>query len=240
VQSAQVQLKVDLKELRGPYRYPITVADGKGTASGKVNFMQFWPLTIAQLLGGTLTPSSGAQAAIAEQHTIGTSPVTATLTNGTIIVAGTEIVSVIIGGSPVFYTRGTPGTEAAASSTNPLGGIYSINNSTGVLTFASGDAGHAITVTYLYTPASNPNAVVALQQIGMNSAPTFQLALLGSGKNPYTSAAQQFIIQLNACLAPSLSMNIKLDDFTDIDLDYQAFIDASGNLGSLIFVNPTN
>lgn len=241
VQSGQLQLKVDLKELRGPYRYPITVADGKGTASGKVNFAAFWPATLAAILGASVTAQAGPQAAIAENQTIpAVTTYTVTLTNATTLVAGSEIVTVIVNGAPVYYTRVTAGSEAAATATNPLGGKYSINNATGVLTFVAADASRAVQITYLYTPASNPNATIALQQIGMNSATTFQLTLIGNGRNPYTNAAQQIIVNLNACLAPSLSLNMKLDDFTDLDLDFQAFIDASGNLGSIYLVNPTN
>src|SRR5271154_971061 len=69
VQSATLDLKVDLKELRGQYRYPLAVADGKGTASGKVSFMEFWPATLASLLTGTLQTNTQ-QVAVAEPQTI--------------------------------------------------------------------------------------------------------------------------------------------------------------------------
>lgn len=237
VQSASVELKVDLKELRGPYRYPIAVADGKGTASGKVQFAQLWPETLAAILGGTLAIGAP-MAAVAEQHTIGASVNTATLTNAATMVTGSEIVTVIDAtGSPVFYTR-TTGSPASSSVAGAAGGSYTI--SAGVLTFAAADAGLKISVTYLWTPASGiNNSIVSLAQVGMNSASTFQLTLLGTGaKNIYTNQAQQFIVQLNSCLAPSLKMDFKLDDFTMQDLDFSAFIDVNGNLGSIFLINP--
>lgn len=239
VQNASVELKVDLKDLRGAFRYPIAVADGKGTAMGKVMFMQLWPTTLAAILGGT--QSTGApQAAINEAGVVpGSVAYTVTLANGATMSAGSEIVTVIVNGSPVFYQRTTAGGEASATVTSPTGGKYSITGA-GVLTFLVGDASRVISTTYLYTPAvATQNAQVALTQVGMNTAPTFQLTLIGIGKNVYTNAAQQFIVQFNSCLAPSFKLDFKLDDFTGLDIDYQAFIDANGNLGSFFLVNAT-
>ena len=235
VQAATLDLKIDLKELRGPYRYPVAVADGKGTASGTVTFAQMWPQTLASIMGGTLSKTGGQQAAVAEQHTITGSPYTVALTNATTMVAGSEVVIVNVGGNPVFYSRVASSPTSATDATQ-ASGTYTI--SAGTLTFAVGDSGNTVTVTYLYTPATGANTSIALQQVGMNSASTFSLTLIGTGKNVYTNEAQQFIVVLNACLAPSLKMNFKLDDFTDMALDFQAFIDANGNLGNFYLVNP--
>ncbi len=239
VQSASLELKVDLKELRGPYRYPICVADGKGTASGKINFAQFWPQTLAAITGGTL--ASKAQHAIVGE--IGTIPLvttyTYTLAQGATLVAGSEVIGVIDAtGNPVFYSRGTAGTEASSSVVGQAGGIYSIS-SVGVLTFVAADAGLKVIASYQYAPTTDINSnTVSLAQVGMNTATTFQLTLIGvASKNAYTNQAQQFLVQLNACIAPSLKMDFKLDDFTYVDLDFQAYCDASGNLGSLYMVN---
>jgi hypothetical protein len=236
VQSASAEFKVDLKELRSTYRYPVAVADGKGTASGKVSFANLWPPTLAEILSSTAPTQTGQQAAINEAQTIPSypGPYTVTLTNAATMVAGSEIVVVTIAGVPYYYSRSV--ITAHASATNPLNGSYTI--SAGVLTFNVLDAGEAISVTYLYTPAGTANATIALSQLGMNSSPTFQLTLIGTGKNYYSNATQQFIIVFNAVLAPSLKFDFKLDDFTMLDLDYQAFIDGSGNLGSLYFVSP--
>lgn len=238
VQSATLDLKVDLKELRGAFRYPVAVGDGKGTASGTVNFMQFWPAVLAGITGST--EATGApQFAIAEgPTTIPGTPFQVTLTNGSTMVAGSEIVFVNIGGTagPVFYKRVTAGAEASATAANPTAGKYSISAG-GVITFKAADG--TATVTYMYTPAvSTGNSNLALTQIGMNTATTFALTMFGIGKNIYTNQAQQFICNLNACLAPSLKLNFKLDDFTDLALDYQAFIDANGSLGNFYLVNP--
>jgi hypothetical protein len=198
--------------------------------------MQLWPATLAAILGGT--QSAGApNAAIAESHTIPAStPYTVPLTNASTMVAGSEIVVVTVAGQALFYTRVAAGMEAAATAAAPTSGKYSI--ASGILTFVTGDAGETVQITYLYTPVSNTGTTVAIQQVGMNTAPTFELTLIGLGKNIYTNAAQQFIVRMNSCLAPSLSLGFKLDDFTSLDVDYQAFIDANGNLGSFYLVNP--
>jgi hypothetical protein len=239
VQSASVELKVDLKELRGPFRYPIQVADGKGTASGKVNFASFWPETLQSILGGSLSTGSP-QAVIGETATVGGSVHTVTLANAATMTAGSEVVAVVDAtGNPVYYSRAAAGSEASSSTAGQANGAYSI--AAGVLTFAAADAGLTVLVSYLFTPTSshiNSNTV-QIAQVGMNSATTFQLTLIGTAaKNGFTNQAQQFIVQFNSCLAPSLKMDFKLDDWTYLDLDFMAYIDAYGNLGSLYLVNP--
>ena len=244
--SASIDLKVDLKELRGAYRYPIAVADGKGTASGTVSFMQFWPATLAAILGGTLTTGTIASVPTAVIDENGAAVTNSyTLVNGATMVAGSEIVSVIINGSPTFYSR-VASAPASATTVGVAGGTYSIT-ALGVMTFAVADATVAVRVSYLYynatvhagaTPGFADNQGVGLKQIGMNTASTFQLTLIGIGKNIYNNATQQFILQLNACLAPSLKINFKLDDYTDIALDFWAFIDATGTLGNMYLINP--
>ena len=196
--------------------------------------MQLWPQALAAVLGGT--QSIGAQqAVVSEQGTAAANSYT--LVNGATMVVGSEIVVVNIAGNPVFYSR-VISAPASATTAGVANGTYSISN-VGVITLAVADATVKLTVSYMYTPASAiNNATVALQQVGMNTALTFQLTLIGTGKNVYTNAAQQFIVQLNACLAPSLRFNFKLDDFTDVQVDFQAFIDANGNLGSFYLVNP--
>ena len=248
VGSASVDLKVDLKELRGAYRYPIAVADGKGTASGTVSFMQFWPQTLASILGGTLaigTTATVPTAVIDEQGTIpAVTTFTVTLAQAASMVVGSEIVSVVVNGSPTFYNRSSSAPVSALTA-GVTQGTYSI--AAGVMTFATADAGLLIKTSYLYynavvhsgsTPGFADNSSVALKQIGMNTASTFQLTLIGIGKNIYNNATQQFILQLNACLAPSLKINYKLDDFTDLALDFWAFVDATGTLGNMFLINP--
>jgi len=194
-----------------------------------------WPAALASLLGGTAT--NGAPVAIpAEQGTAAAN--TYTLAQGATFVVGSEIVSVNIGGSPVFYSR-VATAPASATTAGQANGTYSIS-AAGAITLAAADATAKLTVSYFYTPASGVNNTqISLAQVGMNSAPTFQLTLFSTAaKNQYTSQAQQFAIQFNTCLAPSLKGDFKLDDFTLLDLDYMAFIDAFGNLGNIFLINP--
>lgn len=196
---------------------------------------------MAAITGGT--QASGARhAAVGETGVIpGSTTYTYTLTNASTFLPGSEIVVLVDStGNPVYYNRVASASEASSGTVGQANGAYSINTSTGVLTFAAGDAGRTIIVSYLYTPAMDVNsATVALKQINMNSALTFQLTLIGvAAKNGFTNQAQQFIVQLNSCLAPSLKMDFKLDDWTYLDLDFEAFIDATGSLGNLYLVNP--
>jgi hypothetical protein len=250
VQSASLELKVDLKELRGAYRFPIAVADAKGTASGKVTFAQLWPATLSAILSGTLSTTAAAAeavpvAVINEQQPLVTS--TATLTHGATMVVGSEVVTVVDAtGDAVFYSRVTATPVASITAGKTLGS-YTITTG-GLITLATGDTATSVLVSYQYLPAAGTaplptgspqnNASISLKQIGVNSAPTFQLMLIGTGaRNIYNSSAQQFVVQLNACLAPSMKMDFKLDDFSMVDLDFQAFTDVQGNLGNIYMIN---
>jgi len=256
VQNASVELKVEMKELRGAWRYPVAVADGKGTATGKVTFAQIWPQTISALAGGTVTKGAyagtwpdgtgGLTASISEAGTIlASTPWTYTLANGGTtngFVIGSEIVSVVIPGyGPVFYTRAAAG-PVSASATDPTSGTYTITNTTtSVLTFSTGDASRAVRVTYLYSTPAAPGNIqigVTLAQVGLNTALTFTMMLLGTGRNLYNNASQQFLMQMNACLAPSLKFDFKLDDWTMVDVDFSAFIDLYGNLATFYMLGP--
>lgn len=256
VQNASLELKVEMKELRGAWRYPIAVADGKGTASGKVTFAQLWPETIAAILSGTTTSgqaqgtwpdnTGGITAAIAESSTIPAStPYTVVLANGGTtngFVAGSEVVSVVIPGyGPVYYVRG--GTPTSATAASPISGVYSIATVAGstTLTFAVGDEGRTVKTTYLFS-SSGANAGdqigVQIAQVGMNTALTFTMMLMGIGRNLYNNSTQQFLVQLNSCLAPSMKIDYKLDDWTMMDVDFSAFVDMSGNLATFYMLGP--
>lgn len=267
VQNASLELKVEMKELRGAWRFPVAVADGKGTASGKVTFANIWPQTIAAVTGGSVSsggasgtwPSldaGGVTAAIAETGYVSAStPFEYVLANGGTTSGfqiGSEIVSVIIPSyGPVYYIRGAAGSEVSATASGPpaagvagpTGGVYSIANAaTSTLTFAAGDAGRTVKITYLFsaTTATTGSDQVAVQlaQVGMNTALTFTMLLMGIGRNIYNNSTQNFIIQLQACLAPSLKLDFKLDDWTMMDVDFSAFVDLNGNLATFFLLSP--
>lgn len=205
-----------------------------------MNFAQFWPQTLQALLEGTLTAGTATPVAIVgETGVVGASPYHYALANASTLVAGSLVVAVIdANGNPVYYSQVAASSEVSSSTAGQAGGGYSL--SAGVLTFAAADAGLTVLVNYLYTPASgHDSSKLALSQVGMNSATVFKLRLVGTAAhNGFTNQSQQFIVELNNCLLPSLKMDFKLDDWTYMDLDYQAFIDASGNLGNLYLINP--
>lgn len=259
VQNASLELKVEMKELRGPWRFPVAVADGKGTCSGKVSFAQIWPETIAAITAGTQSKGSysgtwpdgtgGLTATIAESGTVGGTGNTYVLANGGTgtggngFITGSELVTIIIAGyGPVYYTR-VSSSPASASADDPTGGSYTIASTatSTTLTFASGDSGNTVKVTYFWSnqgASADQQVGVQLAQVGLNTALTFSLMLVGTGRNIYNNATQDFVVQLNACLAPSLKFDFKLDDWTMLDVDFDAYIDENGNLATFFMLGP--
>jgi hypothetical protein len=109
-------------------------------------------------------------------------------------------------------------------------GQYAVNESTGVYTFAAADEAAAVLISYTYSVA-NQGQTIELAQSLMGVAPNFriQLKTIYNGKDGF--------IMLNACVASKLSFATKIEDFTMSDLEFSAFADASGNIGTFSFAD---
>lgn len=105
-------------------------------------------------------------------------------------------------------------------------GQYSVNTTTGVYTFFSGDASAAVLISYSYTLASGAQLITITNQL-MGSAPQFQVNLTN------TYAGKLFALQLNACISTKLSLPFKNEDWTITEIDISAFADASNTLGTM-------
>jgi len=105
-------------------------------------------------------------------------------------------------------------------------GQYSVNFSTGIYTFSSADASAAVMISYTYSIASAGTKLTITNQL-MGTTPTFKATF-------YTTyAGTGTALRLNACTADKLSLPTKIDDWTILQLDFQAFADASGTIGYL-------
>ena len=109
-------------------------------------------------------------------------------------------------------------------------GQYSVNSSTGVYTFYSGDASAAVAITYSSTVTGGQNIVVANQLLGYT--PTFQLDYYTTLNQP---AAKSIGVRMYSCVSDTLTYDYKLEDFGMPNFDFSCFVNASGNLMKKIF-----
>ena len=120
--------------------------------------------------------------------------------------------------------RQRPGLPFKKVASGPTLGQYSV--SAGVYTFASADASAAVLISYTYTLATGATKITIANQLS-GVAPTFQMNLAE------TYNGKVWNLQLNACISNKLSFPMKNSDWMINDIEFQAFADASGNVGYL-------
>ena len=115
----------------------------------------------------------------------------------------------------------TAGKYLSRVASAPTTGQYSV--AAGVYTFAAADTTHVVQISYNYTAASTGTTVAfANQLMGQNT--TFKLELF----NTYNGVKTGWI--LPAATFSKLSLAFKNTDYTETDLDFECFADASGNI----------
>jgi hypothetical protein len=218
LQSIDIDIDWQVKELWGQSQFPVDIARGQGKITGKAKFARIFGAIYGDLFFGQ-TPASG-QLTVSENEAAvvpATTPFTATVANASSYI---DDLGVYYSNTGLRFTRVT--TPAAA-------GQYSVNLATGIYTFAAADAGAALLISYAYTVTSGKKLVLTQQLMGYT--PVFKATF-------YTVKATQSVsaglsLALNACTATKLSLPTKIDDYEVQELDFSAFADATGTIGTL-------
>jgi hypothetical protein len=121
----------------------------------------------------------------------------------------------------VYVGTGEMLTYVASS---PTVGEYSVEGGTYI--FSSADAGKALYIDYTYTSAASGTTIPITGHL-MGFSPTFSATLVA----PFRG--NSMILTLNACISESLAFATKQDDYAIPELDFQAFLDNSGDIGTL-------
>lgn len=215
LQEITVEFSGNAKSLFGQYQFPVAVGRGTQKISGKAKFGQISGLAFTQLYFGGALVGGHTQVVSAEAQGVpATSPWQVTVLNASTF--GQDL--------GVFYNA--TGLPLSRVSSAPAIGQYVVS-ATGVYTFASGDAGQSMAISYQYTAATGSSYTISNPLLGV--APTFQ-AVLSTGWNGKTAT-----LTLNRCLSSKLSLATKLEDFAIPELDFDCFADNSGNIGSMGF-----
>lgn len=211
LQDAKVDLGYDLKRVYGQLSFPADAARGKAHATIKAKVGQIYGSILTQLiLGGSTQAAGGSLQSQDETGVIPSTPFQLTA-------AQTATFAQDLG---VFdITANKMLTKVAAG---PTTGQYAVS-AAGVYTFAGADTGHSVAYSYTYTSATAGQQVTLTNQL-MGAGNTFQL-ILGNFYNTRFKG-----IKFYAAICPKLSFDMKNEDFTLYDLDFEAFADASGNV----------
>jgi hypothetical protein len=223
VQKVSVDTSVSVKELYGQFAFPVAVGSGTRKVTCKATLARFSGQAIGRLFYNQAPIPGSVTSAFAEVHSVpGAGPFTITVSNATHFVADQGV---------VYALTGLPLVAVASA---PATGQYAVNAATGVYTFATGDLGAGVLVSYTFV-ASGPAATttqsltVANPLIGPTS--TFMATLFAT--DPTTNA--QFSVTLNQCVASKFSFDTSIEDFAKPDFEFQAFANAAGQVMTFNF-----
>lgn len=213
LQGVDLDMSFEQKELYGQFQFPVAIAKAKGKINLKAKFAQMQAKLINDLFFGQTINTGQNNVSYNEAHAIPSTPFQITIAppgSGTFV----EDLGVI---------NAITGLSLTKVASTPTTGQYSVNEATGVYTFAAADTGNNVYVTYKYTMTSGYSFTISNQLMG--NQPIFEVHLYQNfNGNPE-------VWKFNNCVATKLTRSTKLDDFTIPEFDFAAFADASGNLG---------
>lgn len=215
LQNCGVDFKANSKALYGTNQFPVAVARGAVSVTGKANLAQFTARFFNDIFFGSTSAATAATTIVVDNEagTIPGTPYAITVSNSATWVTDLGV---------IYKATGLPLTRVASG---PAAGQYSV--SAGVYTFAAADTTLLVKISYTYTASSG--ATLTISNAAMGVAPTYKTVL----SSPYNS--QDMVITLNACVADGLSINTALEDFAKQDFSFSAFTDSSDVLGTICF-----
>lgn len=212
VQEVSLDISTTTKALYGQYNFPVAIGSGTRKMSGKAKMARISGQALGSLFFGIQPTAGVTQTQFGETATVpSASPYTYSTINHSTFVADQGV---------VYASSSLPLKQVASA---PATGQYSVSG--GVYTFASGDSGQAVLISYSYTIAgSGENIAVSSALIGPSIV--FSANLFAS--DPGTG--KQFSMLLYNCVAEKLSFGTKVEDFTVPELDFQCFANSAGQV----------
>ena len=215
LQGVDLDLSFESKLLYGSKAFPVAAGRGKGKVSGKAQMADFNGRIFGDLFLGSGTSASIKAAVVDFAASIPTTPFTVTISPPS---SGTFVADFGVRNA----STGLPMTRVASA---PATGQYSVNEATGVYTFAGADTGLAVLISYEYSATSTSARVSTISNQLMGYAPEFEVIL----SQPYSGKA--LTLRLVKCQPSKLTLPLKNDDFTMLDFEFDALADASDVVG---------
>jgi hypothetical protein len=216
LQDCSFEVSREIKELYGQYQAPVAIAPAKHKFTGKAKFAQIFGKQLSDLIYGQGTANSQHLTQINESHAVPTTPFQVTIappSSGTFVEDQGVINS----------ATGLPLTRVASG---PTTGQYSVNESTGVYTFASADTGNIELISYVYNLAATGVSMTFVNQL-MGYGPIIEVNLVV----PYNNS--QALLRIFNAVVSKWSFPTKNDDFVIEDFEFAAFANAAGNVFEL-------
>ncbi|HLH29839.1 MAG TPA: hypothetical protein VKY31_01465 [Terriglobia bacterium] len=215
LQDCQVEISREIKELYGQDQMPVAIAPAKHKMTAKAKFAQIFGKQWTDLVFGQSTATAYNAFSVSPSTAIPTTPfqITPSIPGGGTFVEDLGVVNA---------ATGLPFTRVASG---PVAGQYSVNEGTGVYTFASADqvSGISVVISFIYTVSTGGVKMTFANQL-MGYGPIFEANLVVAYNN------QAALLRIFNCVCSKISLPTKNDDFVIPDFEFSAFANAAGNV----------
>lgn len=205
------------KQLFGQNQYALVAARGTIKSTGKFKAAVISGIALNALFFAGSLASGGDQWVIDEAASVPATPGPYTVT-----VAGSATflndLGVRYSATGLPFQRVAGGSEAV--------GKYSVNETTGVYTFAAADQAAAVLISYQkQLTGSGQSLTLTNQPIGFT--PTFGLYYYTNLNQP---TSKPYVTTIYNCVSSKLGQAFKLEDFMMPELDFDIFADSTGKI----------
>lgn len=212
LQSTSVDISFDLKELYGRGQFAVDAARGKGSIKCKATMGRInGALLNSVFFGGVVT--EGGITAVAQ--TI----------NGEVVAPS---VTPVVPNSGTFVkdlgvtdAKAVPLKRVASA---PIAGQYSVDESTGVYTFAAADVGKTVFISFKYTATVAGAKSGIVSNLDMGYTPEFSVDLFRDYKGKF------FGMEFFRCVSNKLAFSSKQDDYDLPEFEFQPMADDLGRV----------
>lgn len=213
LQDVSIEFNGEIKELFGQYQFPVDTARGKTKIQGKAKLASIDVNAYNDLFFGQTIATAATDKYTFNEARTGAATVVAT-------VSGTPWID-----EGVFYAT-TGGQLERIDAGSEGTGLYSFDETNGTYVFAGSDIGAAVLLNYISTVSTGHNLAISGTKF-MGNTPRFQITLFHQFEN------NQLVFQLLSCVSTRLTYPTRIDDYVIQDMDFSAFSNAAGNIGSL-------
>jgi hypothetical protein len=213
-QSQSIDFKRKTESLFGELQLPVAVGAGEMDVSNKIEYGKTQARIMADIMLGDSGVAGSYYEADNESGTVAaTTPFTISVANAAHFLFDLGVQNAVTG---AIYACVASGPVAGASYSVSAGGVY---------TFASGDAGIQMYISYAYSVPTVGESITMVNQLQGQIGQFTAVHVL-----PWGTEQDMFVF--NYCIASSKGISAKKSGFGSQSLEYMAFAGGSGN-GSL-------
>lgn len=224
LQDVSVDISFSNKQLYSQYQVPIMVARGQAKIAGKAKLASLNANLINSLFLNATSAAGQRLVAYKESHTVPSTPYQVPVTNSTTFVADLG----------VYYGSGPNAGQALQEvASTPATGQYSF--SAGTYTFAAGDTGVTVLISYTYTLATGGSTLSWSNPL-MGLAPVFSAQFQQQVTQP-SNVSKTFTWMFYACTSNKMTFASALENYMIPEFDFDIFANSAGQIGVLSVVD---